>query len=57
MANDMEFDEWWEELIYVAKERNLMRLLGDKNSHWDGYNEGNTPAEELDDQWGAGEAR
>lgn len=51
---EMDFDEWWEELNYLAQEKGLLHFLGDKGDHRVGWSEGNSPSDEMDDQIGAG---
>lgn len=54
MSNDIEFDEWWEALNFVATERGLLHFLSpDQEDHRQGWADGYTPEDELDEQIGA----
>ena len=45
------FDQWYAELVELAKRENLSWLISnDPNDHKEAYEEGNTPQEELDEQ-------
>jgi len=43
----MTFDEWWAAVTQEAKRRGGEHLLGDQESHRDGFEDGYTPAEEI----------
>ena len=43
----MTFDEWWSAVTQEAKRRGVEHLLGDQESHRDGFEDGYTPAEEI----------
>ena len=43
----MTFEQWWAIVIELAKEEDLLHLLGDAESHRDGFDDGYSPVEEL----------
>ena len=45
----MTFDAWWDEVLAEAKRQGMAHHLGDKYSHFDGFNEGYTPKEEVEE--------
>ena len=50
----MDIDAWYADLKILAKRKGYEYLIADKESHREGYEEGNTPDEELDEQiWAA----
>lgn len=45
------FDIWYQDLITLAKKENLLWLISNyPGDHKEGYECGNTPGEELDEQ-------
>ncbi len=43
------FDEWWEAVIEEADRRGAKHLLGHQDSHSQGFDDGWTLAEEVDE--------
>jgi len=45
------FENWYSELVRLAKAEDLLWMVSnDPEDHREGYEDGNTPAEELDEQ-------
>ncbi|KKK47922.1 hypothetical protein LCGC14_3150310 [marine sediment metagenome] len=45
----MTFDEWWKAVNLEAARRGVSTILGDSESHRQGYDEGYNPTEEVDE--------
>lgn len=46
----MAFNEWFHDLVALADEADMLHLIGDAESHRDGYEDGLSPAQELESQ-------
>lgn len=49
-AGGMSFDNWWKTLQWIAEVDELSWLLADQEDHRDGWNNDDTPEEELSEQ-------
>ena len=47
--NDMTFDEWWNAVKQTATRNNVENLLGDQESHREGFEDDYTPSEEVEE--------
>lgn len=53
---EITFKKWWRDVRVEAKHRKVFWLLGDRDSHREGYIAGDTPVEEVNAQIDAAEA-
>jgi len=48
---ELEFEHWYKALVKLAQAEELSYLISnDPQDHWESWNDGNTPQEELDEQ-------